>query len=148
MPVQLLEVERKKLKFGDALSLPAISGGKIYCRVFFTPSPAGKLLSFLQRPVIVQMAGNMENGKIFSYDMPGRMGETHFLLSPLIETTSQMESYLKEGRLSGVEKIRFIADHRFFSRGKGGNPIDLFLGKMAYRNSIEVIFYQETEYKK
>ena len=148
MPVQLREVERKKVKFGEELLLPAFSGGKIYCRIFFTSSPFGKLLSLFHRPVLVRITGNMENGQGFSYDMPGRMGETYFLLSPLLETTSRMETYLKGGRLPGVEKILFTADHRFFSRGRGGNPIDLFLGRMAYCNTIEVIFYKETEYKK
>ena len=143
-PPILEETGQKEIAFGEDLILPALpTGVSLYCKITFYPTTAGEMLKFLQRPIIPQMESIGEDGKSFLYDIPGKMGETLFLLSPHLDDTVNMEKYLKGEKLPSVRKIKFTADHRFFSRGKGGNAIDLFLGRLALKNKIMLTFYME-----
>ena len=139
-----MKMGQKEIAFGESLTLSALPPGtSLYCKITFSPTIAGELLKFLQRPTVPQMEILTEDEKKFLYDVPGRMGETLFLLSPHLDDTKSMEKYLKGEKLPGVKKIRFFADHRFFSRGKGGNAIDLFPGRLALKNKIKITFYME-----
>ena len=112
--------------FGDAVSIPNDSA-PIFAEISIKQSPIGKLANIFYKPSQLQISLTLENGTTKTYRIISGMAKSGFLISPLVENTTEFNLLY-----SGME---FLLDKKvksFFVAPVGG--------KRQWNNTYEVTF--------
>ena len=112
--------------FGDLVPIPPGSA-PVFAEITIKQSVIGKLVNILFKPSQLQISLNLENGTKKTYRIISGMAKSGFLISPLIESTTEF------GFLYGGTKYLLDKKVKFFSISPVG-------GKRQWENSYEVRF--------
>lgn len=116
--------------FGDLVSLPE-NGDLFFTEIAIKPSFLGRLISILYKPSQLKITVNLAGGTAKSYRLIAGMTSSGFLLSPLIESTTEF------GLLYGRTAYLSHKKVKSFSIAPVG-------GKWQWRDGYEVVFKKLT----
>ena len=73
---------------GDVVAVPS-AAGPLFAEISITPNVLGKLASVLLKSSQLRISLTLKNGTIKTYRLVSNMAKSGFIISPLIESTSE-----------------------------------------------------------
>lgn len=104
----LEHITTEKHRLGETVALP-LANQPIYTEIEIKPTLLGHIATFLFKPSQLQIIFNLQNGSKKQYRIIANMAKAGFLMSPLIENTSEFTVlYLKKDYLNEKNVQSFL----------------------------------------